>query len=45
MIINYKNYDNNPNYPDKKKQQLNKYSKNESDDKLLLIQKDYTNFK
>ena len=43
MIINDKNYVNKPNHPGKKNQQPKKDYEKESDDKVALIQKKYTN--
>ena len=45
MIINYKNYFNNPNHTDKKNQQTKKYLEKESDEKVSSTQKDYNNVK
>ena len=43
MIINYKNYVNNPHHTGNKQKQLKKYSERESDDKVSLIQIEYNN--
>ena len=44
-MIDYNNYVNNPNHTGKRNQQPKKNLEKEPDDKVALIQKDYTNVK
>ena len=45
MIINYKNYVNNPKHPGNQKEKLKEYQEEESDKKVKFIQKEYIHVK